>query len=318
MLVQYVLPSGAAAGLATYFVGWLLSFTEYLTALPPLLRIGFFVCLFGGIFVVSNHALHAVRRLLSGSARGDQSSAQQVIRIEADTYIENLHVGAQEQDVADEIAPVRASREGELGEYLERLRPTLEDVSGSPRGSLNPVAAQSYTLNLLDRASPRQKRRVVQLLRDCGLIGHEARPVVSLNDADLSTAELGRMNLQDTNFDGANLRSADLSGAVFSHMQGNGVDFMRAVEEGLPDYVYFKPVCISSLCADLSGTVLREAKLMGCWLSANLEVADLQNADLRASASRQATFRTWRRSVRSNRCSKTDCYIRYSPIGGAS
>src|SRR5215213_228536 len=39
---------------------------------------------------------------------------------------------------------------------------------------------------------------------------------------------------------------------------------------------------------------------------------------LRASASRLATFRTWRRSVRLNRCSLTDCYIRYSPTGGAS
>src|SRR5215203_751724 len=39
---------------------------------------------------------------------------------------------------------------------------------------------------------------------------------------------------------------------------------------------------------------------------------------LRASASRLAAFRTWRRSVRLNRCSITDCYIRYAPTGGAS
>jgi putative transposase len=39
---------------------------------------------------------------------------------------------------------------------------------------------------------------------------------------------------------------------------------------------------------------------------------------LKASASRLATFRTWRRSVRLNRCSIPDCYIRYSPTGGAS
>src|SRR5215210_840077 len=41
-------------------------------------------------------------------------------------------------------------------------------------------------------------------------------------------------------------------------------------------------------------------------------------ATLRASASRLATFRTWRRSVRLHRCSITDCYIRYSPTGGSS
>jgi hypothetical protein len=135
----------------------------------------------------------------------------------------------------------------------------------------------------LDKADPKRKRRVIQLLRDCGLIRHQAQGGVSLNDADLSAAKLDNMKLHDTNFDGANLSGADLRGSVFSTMGGNGEDYRRAVEEGLPDYVYFKPDRISSLCADLSGATLKGAELMGCWLSANFEGADLEHADLRGA-----------------------------------
>jgi hypothetical protein len=167
--------------------------------------------------------------------------------------------------------------------YLKQLSPYLEAQGWSPSADRPADAAQSYTLNLLDKASPKQKRRIVQLLNDCGLIGHRAQGGVSLNDADLSAAELDNMRLEGTNFDGANLSGADLAGSVFSEIGGTGEDYIRAVEEGLTDDAYSKPNRISSLCADLSGASLKGAELMGCWLSANFEGADLEHADLRGA-----------------------------------
>jgi hypothetical protein len=60
MLVQYVLPSAAVAGLATYLAGWGLSFSDYLAGLPFLLRAGFFACLFVVAFALINRARQRV------------------------------------------------------------------------------------------------------------------------------------------------------------------------------------------------------------------------------------------------------------------
>ena len=67
MLVKYVIPSGAVAALFTYAVSWVLSFKEYLAALPFLLQAGFFVCLFIVSFALINHARHVC--FLVGTAK---------------------------------------------------------------------------------------------------------------------------------------------------------------------------------------------------------------------------------------------------------
>jgi hypothetical protein len=67
MLVQYILPSGAVAGLVTYFAGWRLSFGEYLATLPWLLQAGFFVCLFVVTFGLINRLIAwGIRRYREG------------------------------------------------------------------------------------------------------------------------------------------------------------------------------------------------------------------------------------------------------------
>lgn len=55
MLTQYILPNGAVAGLLTYLAGWRLSFIEYVSALPMVLRWGFYACLFILAFTAINH-----------------------------------------------------------------------------------------------------------------------------------------------------------------------------------------------------------------------------------------------------------------------
>ena len=86
MLVQYVLPSAAVAGLVTYVAGWGLSFSEYLAGLPLLLRAGFFVCL----FVLAFAGINRVRQRVSGwfGQRGE-APRQRIVKNGPKSYAAN-------------------------------------------------------------------------------------------------------------------------------------------------------------------------------------------------------------------------------------
>ena len=110
----------------------------------------------------------------------------------------------------------------------------------SPGDNLSTVV-RAQTFSVLEGLAPARKRILLQFLYESGLI-YKAKPVVSLNsanlygtnlsnanllgadlswailsDANLSNAKLGVADLSDANLEAANLFAADLSGA---NMQG--------------------------------------------------------------------------------------------------
>jgi uncharacterized protein YjbI with pentapeptide repeats len=180
-----------------------------------------------------------------------------------------------------------------LERYFAQMRQWLDD-SGAPLDQLPPEhphhkSAQEDTTRILSRLSPGGKREVVSFLHRRDLI-KVGSPIISLVRADLSNANLSGIGLSEAEMSYANLRDADLSGAGLCDYLAIGVDYQRMIERGTPQRNLSQPINVSRLIwSDLSGAVLRQARLGGCiFQSADFADADLDEADLRAADLRRA------------------------------
>jgi uncharacterized protein YjbI with pentapeptide repeats len=180
-----------------------------------------------------------------------------------------------------------------LERYFAQMRRWLDD-SDAPLQQLPPEhphhkSAQEDTMRILSRLSPGGKREVVSFLhrRDLIKVGN---PIISLVGADLSSANLSGLGLREAEMSHANLRGADLSDAGLCDYQAIGVDLQRMAERDVPQRNFSQPINVSHLIwSDLSGTVLRQARLGGCKLrSADFAGADLDEAELQAADLRRA------------------------------
>lgn len=168
-----------------------------------------------------------------------------------------------------EVEKQRA-RESALESYLSQMGELLLDRGLRGSGGEDEVRtlARAYTLAVLGRLGPEEKRSVLRFLRDARLITRE-RPVISLDGADLTGAHLSEMLLLDTNLNGAFLDDANLDGAILNVIQLSGEDLI-AGRKG-------KPASVSTLIrAYLRRASLRRTSLRGV----DLREADLSNADL--------------------------------------
>ena len=146
----------------------------------------------------------------------------------------------------DQISQLLIDRE----QPLRKARP--EDGPG--------MVARARTFSVLARLDTTRQRRVLQFLKESGLIERD-KSIVSLKGADLTGADLRGAHLLGVNLRGANLAGADLSGANL-----DGTDLCGAGLTG----------------ADLYKASLQRAALTGAGLTgARLVKADLAGADLR-------------------------------------
>jgi uncharacterized protein YjbI with pentapeptide repeats len=128
----------------------------------------------------------------------------------------------------------------------------------SPEEALREVA-RARTFTILQRLDADHKRTVVRFLYESGLIYNDS-PIIPLEDADLSGADLRFADLKAIDLHQANLQFARLNGA---HLEG--ANLSNAHLEG----------------AHLGGSWLIGADLIGAQLQgASLLSADLQGADL--------------------------------------
>ena len=122
----------------------------------------------------------------------------------------------------------RRAREVALQRYFEDVGELLIEKPlrrASPGDNLSTVV-RAQTFSVLEGLAPARKRILLQFLYESGLI-YKAKPVVSLNSANLYGTNLSNANLlgadlswtilSDANLEAANLFAADLSGA---NMQG--------------------------------------------------------------------------------------------------
>jgi uncharacterized protein YjbI with pentapeptide repeats len=139
-----------------------------------------------------------------------------------------------ENDRLEEIA---------LQTYLDQMSKLLinEELASTPKPATSAVA-RSWTLTMLRRLNGERKGRVVRFLYESKLI-HASDPVISLESADLSEA----------NLEWENLRSASLRGANLEKVK------MKAAKLHNADLTWTKLDAADLFGASLHGAELREA-----------------------------------------------------------
>jgi hypothetical protein len=202
--------------------------------------------------------------------------AQDIAKQQRDVHREIAHQRlkqdrriAQERAETDRQIADQHRQDNTLQLYLDQIGQLLLDkdrplrqskflVSGDTEDNEMNTLARARTLTVLTRLDGDRKARVVQFLKEAGLIS-KGELVVSLYGADLSGANLSEV---------PNLSKADLSNAILSGANLSG-DFL--IEADLSN-------------ADLSGANLGDAILLRADLSeADLSGADLRGADLRGA-----------------------------------
>jgi uncharacterized protein YjbI with pentapeptide repeats len=184
-------------------------------------------------------------------------------------------IEAQRAKVERNIEDQRA-QDTALQAYLDQMTELILEKSlrDSKEESEVRTLARARTLTVLGRLGPDRKRSVVQFLYESHLI-RKGKPIIDLENADLSEADLrllklSEADLSDANLSDANLSDADLSEAYLSSAK---------LSEATLSYANLNYATLSN--TNLSYTDLRGADLSYASLSdANLSYANLSNAHL--------------------------------------
>jgi uncharacterized protein YjbI with pentapeptide repeats len=203
----------------------------------------------------------------------------------------SLQQDARQQRVEDQradaervLADQRAQDEA-LQAYLDQMSGLLleKDLRTSEVNSEVRTLAQVRTLTVLGRLDPSRKTAVMQFLVDADLVQSidERDPIISLNGADLSganvsdsdlsfadsaNADLSFADLSDANLRGASLSDVELRGAILRHANLSDADLSDAFLRG----------------ADLSNAFLRGADLSDSDLRGT-DLSDVNPRDLRGT-----------------------------------
>jgi uncharacterized protein YjbI with pentapeptide repeats len=180
-----------------------------------------------------------------------------------------------QQERALAVERQRAQDEA-LQAYLDQMAHLLIEHPlrrASPGDNLSTVA-RARTLTVLGRLDSARKRNVLQFLLESGLI-FERRYIVSLQQADLSGADLSQADLSEASLGGVNLREANLGGASLGGANLHRTDLREAnlIRANLGNASLIRA---NLMGADLKEAIMREASLG----RANLYRTDLREANL--------------------------------------
>ncbi len=162
-------------------------------------------------------------------------------------------------------------QEAALQSYIDKMSELLLDkkLRESADGEEVRNIARVRTLTVLPRLDEYRKQSVLQFLYESGLI-HKDKPIIVLDGADLSDANLWEANLSDANLSRAFLFRANLNEANLgrANLSRAGLLFANLSRANL-------------IGANLSGTDATDANLSGAYLGgADLFEADLRGTDL--------------------------------------
>jgi uncharacterized protein YjbI with pentapeptide repeats len=160
------------------------------------------------------------------------------------------------------------AQDAALQAYLDQMNTLFleEDLSDAKVQTL----LRARTLTVLERLDPSRKTQVMQFLSEAELVtnvdGRE--PIIALDGASMSNADLSFLDLRGALMTGANLSDADLSDANLSNAL---LGMANLSDANLSD-------------ANLSDAMLINADLSGANLSGATPInADLSDADLRSA-----------------------------------
>jgi len=136
-------------------------------------------------------------------------------------------------------------RQKTLDDYLESMTQMLvqQELPGQKSDAARRIA-RTRTLAALRSLDGGRKAQILQFLYEAGLIGRD--PVVQLNGADFSNAELDEAVLRHAELRGVHFEGASLKNSILAEADLRGSDFSRA---------------------DLTGANLKEANLTQAILS---------------------------------------------------
>jgi uncharacterized protein YjbI with pentapeptide repeats len=180
---------------------------------------------------------------------------------------------ANQQHLQDQASALDQQQATILQTYIDNIQDLLLNhhlLNSSPRSDVA-ILARARTLTALQGLDPKRKGTLVQFIYEAKLIGFfnpgtDATkdiiepPIIELNRADLSGADLFAANLSEANLSTATLFAANLREAILIHANLNDADLVIADLSG----------------AHLSGASFRYAYLSG----AHLTGADLRDANL--------------------------------------
>jgi uncharacterized protein YjbI with pentapeptide repeats len=177
------------------------------------------------------------------------------------------------------------TQDAALQAYLEYMSQLIleKDLRGSEAGSAAHTLARARTLTVLSALGPDRKANVLQFLYESGLIA-STQPIVKLEGADLSYANLSNALLQDANLAGADLHGANLSDAFLPNANLTEADLHGAnLSDARLEVANLQNTNLSD--ANLSGATLSGAYFSWDPASGTLppsdeSKADLDNADL--------------------------------------
>src|SRR6266851_7106152 len=158
------------------------------------------------------------RERKAAELRADNERRAAELRAEAEREIEQRRAKAEQEIASDN------QREAALQAFINELSELLlhENLRESkPENEVRKIA-RVRTLSVLPRLDDDRKRSVLQFLYESALINKD-KPIIDVNEADLSEAYLAIINLKDAslrgvrlgkaNFIGADLRGIDLGNA---------------------------------------------------------------------------------------------------------
>jgi hypothetical protein len=192
------------------------------------------------------------------------------------------HISFVEENPNDSFTPfsfdIRVEQPEFEDEQSERLLAQIDYLSDpltekqlreAGRNNIVRIGARQRILDVLRQLDKNRKRDLLRFLHEAALIkkedpfGNYEYPVIGLDDADLSGADLRYINLSGDALYGANMREPDLRHANLSYTDMYGTDLGRAKLRN----------------ADLGSAYLKRANLRGADLTdAHLVDADLTDA----------------------------------------
>jgi uncharacterized protein YjbI with pentapeptide repeats len=193
--------------------------------------------------------------------------------VKVHSYIDRIRRSRPSHDEASlqarKLEEERARQEAALREYFEQMGKLLADKNRPLRRSILgdnlSTEARRQTLTMLEGLDPVGKQVLLEFLYGSALI-YKQRTIISLNEANLSDADLRALNLNQANLSGAILREADLSGTNLSWARLSEAD-LSGTNFGGADLSWADLRWANLSRADLSEASLRDAELSGAYLS---------------------------------------------------
>jgi uncharacterized protein YjbI with pentapeptide repeats len=190
---------------------------------------------------------------------------------------------------ADRAAAEETRQDATLQGYLNQMSGLMLDkrLLASNEGDAVRAVARTVTLTALRRLDGERKGEVVRFLQEAGLLEADEVPEFR-SRLHVPSDPVSKVDLEEADLTGADLRRADLEGANLGYVNLTGANLKRAFLWDVnllgANLTHANLEDVNALGADLSNANFTGASLAGAFLrQTNLVASNFADADLRAA-----------------------------------